>query len=350
LHIDLLNLIICLNKLDFSTVSELLKTPKKIFLTSHSNPDGDALGSLLAMYHFLCKTGHEVSMMVPNRFPEFLRWMPGQENILLYENDSARCDTLFEKSDILFSLDYNSPDRIEKAADAFRNSRALKILIDHHIQPDIKAYDHILTTTQVSSTSELVYLLMRAINPELLDKTIAECICVGIMTDTGSFSYNCNFESTFGIIAELIGKGINVDEINRKVYATNSENKLKLLGFALSQKLRVFPQYRTAYIALSQSELQEYQHKTGDTEGLVNYALSIDGVVFAALFTERTNKIRVSFRSVGDFSVNDFARNHFSGGGHRNAAGGDSFEDMESTLEKFENLLKDYSVKLNSID
>jgi bifunctional oligoribonuclease and PAP phosphatase NrnA len=350
LHIESLNLIICLNKLDFSPVSERLKTPKKIFLTSHSNPDGDALGSLLAMYHFLSRLGHEVSMMVPNRFPAFLNWMPGKENILLYENDMERCNMLFEGAELLFSLDYNSPDRIEKAADSFKDSRAFKILIDHHVQPELKAYDHLVITTEISSTSELVYLLMKAIDPEMIDKTIAECICVGIMTDTGSFSYNCNYESTFAIIAELIGKGIRVDEINRKIYATNSENRLRLLGFALSQKLKVLPQFRTAFISLSQSELQEYKHKTGDTEGLVNYALSIDGVVFAALFTERANKIRVSFRSVGDFSVNDFARNHFSGGGHRNAAGGDSFEDMEKTLKKFERLLKDYSLKLNSID
>jgi bifunctional oligoribonuclease and PAP phosphatase NrnA len=339
-----------LNKLELLPVAEFLKSPKKVFLTSHSNPDGDALGSLLALYHFLSGAGHVVSMMVPNRFPGFLQWMPGQDEIHIYEKQPDLCDHLFQEAELIFSLDYNSPERLENASVPFRKSKGMKILIDHHIQPDKKAYDHCVTTTGVSSTAELVYLLMKTIDPELIDKTIAECICVGIMTDTGSFSYNCSYESTFTIIAELIGKGISVDKINRKVYATNSESRLRLLGFALSRKLKVLPQYKTAYIALSRDELQEYQYKTGDTEGLVNYALSIKGVVFAALFTERTGKIRISFRSVSDFSVNDFARNHFSGGGHVNAAGGDSFFSIEKTLEKFERLLVDYSEKLNNIE
>jgi len=339
-----------LNKFDLSPVVAALSSPRKVFLTSHANPDGDALGSLLALYHFLNESGHEVSMMVPNRFPEFLHWMPGQEEIHIYEVDQEQCDHLFKEADLLFSLDYNSPGRIEQAATSFKNAKAIKILIDHHIQPETSAYDYCLTTTEVSSTAELVYLLIKAIDPALISQTMATCICVGIMTDTGSFSYNCNYESTFSIISELIVKGIRVDEINRKIYANNSENRLRLLGFALSQKLKVLPQYKTAYIALSRHELQEYKHKTGDTEGLVNHALSLRGIVFAALFTERSNKIRISFRSVNDFSVNDFARLHFSGGGHKNAAGADSFEDMEKTLEKFERLLNDYSEKLNNID
>jgi bifunctional oligoribonuclease and PAP phosphatase NrnA len=339
-----------LNKIDFSPVAEHLSSPKRVFLTSHANPDGDALGSMLALYHFLSKSGHEVSMMVPNPYPEFLQWMPGQEEIRIYEKEAERCDILFEEADLLFSIDYNGPDRIEKAATSFRKAKAIKILIDHHIQPDITAYDHCLSFTDVSSTAEMVYLLIKAIDPLLIDKVTAECICVGIMTDTGSFSYNCNYESTFSIIAELIGKGIRLDAIHRKVYANNSENRLRLLGFALGKKLKVLPQHKTAYITLSRDELKEYHHKAGDTEGFVNYALSIRGIVFAALFTERTNKIRISFRSVSNFSVNDFARLHFSGGGHINAAGGDSFESMEKTLEKFERLLNDYSEKLNGID
>jgi bifunctional oligoribonuclease and PAP phosphatase NrnA len=339
-----------LEKLDFLSVAHVFKGSKKVFLTSHSNPDGDALGSVLALYHFLTAMGHEVSMMVPNRFPDFLQWMPGQEKILIFDLNQAACELSFKEAEILVSLDYNSPGRLEKAESSFTESKAIKVLIDHHLEPDIEAYDHCLTTTGISSTSELVYLFMKVINPVLIDKTVAECICVGIMTDTGSFSYNCNYESTFNIIAELIKRGVKIDDVNRKVYATNSENKLRLLGYALSRKLKVFPQYKTAYIALTREEMKEYHYKTGDTEGLVNYALSISGIVFAALFTERVNKIRVSFRSANNFSVNEFARRHFSGGGHKNASGGDSFESMEKTLDSFERLLEDYSGKLNSID
>jgi phosphoesterase RecJ-like protein len=243
---------------------------------------------------------------------------------------------------VLFSLDYNSPSRINDASGSFVNSPAVKILIDHHINPEKDAYDHCFSTTQISSTCELVYQFMKSINKNLIDKAIAENIFVGIMTDTGSFSYNCNYESTFKIVAELIGKKIDTNRINRLIYSDNTESRLKLLGYSLSEKLIVLPEYQTAYISLTRAELEKYHYKTGDTEGLVNYALSIKGVQFAALFTERENKIRISFRSVGNFSVNEFAGKHYEGGGHRNAAGGDSFVDMDQTLINFNRLLEDY--------
>ncbi len=331
---------------DFKPVASLFEDTKHIFLTSHTNPDGDALGALLALYHFFNKIGHSVEMMVPTPFPDFLEWMPASEKILIYKNDRQKCDQHFNSADILFSLDYNGPARITDAENSFRNSNALKILIDHHIQPETSEYQHIFSTVDVSSTSELVYLFMSALQPDLIDKAITDCIYAGIMTDTGSFSYNCNYESTFRIVADIITKGTKTDEINRLVYGTNPESRIRLMGFSLSEKLVVLPEFKTAYIALTRQELNRYNYKTGDTEGLVNYALSIQGIRFAALFTERTEKIRISFRSAGDFSVNDFAREHFLGGGHKNAAGGDSFEDMNSTLVKFEDLLHRYADKI----
>lgn len=328
--------------IDFSSVNHLFTSKKKILITSHSNPDGDAIGSALALYHFLLAAGHDVYVMVPNNFPDFLAWLAGHDQVLLYENQRKVCDPIMETADIVFSLDYNSPTRINSAAQAFVRSKSVKILIDHHIDPDFAAYDHVFSTTDISSTSELVYQFMASFDKTLINKDIAEAIYVGIMTDTGSFSYNCNFTSTFRVVAELIDQGIDTSRISRLVYANNRESRLRLLGYALSEKLTVLYDFHTAYISLTREELNQHDNRTGDTEGLVNYALSIRGIKFAALFTERENKIRISFRSVGDFSVNEFAKRHFAGGGHKNAAGGDSFADMDQTLSTFHRLLEEY--------
>jgi phosphoesterase RecJ-like protein len=335
-----------LNTLNISVVKELLSTKKKILITSHSNPDGDALGSGLAMMHFLNQFDHEVNFLVPNLFPDFLSWMPGNENILIIEKEKKRCYNLIESADILFSLDYNSPSRLGEAGETFKNARGIKILIDHHIDPDLKEYDHVLSTVDTSSTSELVYDLITEIDASKLNLEIAECLYAGIMTDTGSFSFACNYEKTFRIVAELYKLGMDGVKINRLVYNTYSESRLRLLGYALSEKLVVLQEYATAYISLTMEELDKYNYKVGDTEGLVNYALSIKGIKLAALFTEKKKKIRISFRSVGDFSVNKLAGKYYEGGGHKNAAGGDSFVPMEETLKQFERLLSEYKEEL----
>lgn len=331
---------------DFTAIKELLATKKKILITTHSNPDGDAIGSSLALFHFMSAMGHDVSVMVPNSLPDFLSWLPGQQHILNYEHEQQGLDELFNAADLLFSLDYNTPSRIGTASGAFIRSEAVKVLIDHHIDPDLASFNHVYSTTEVSSTCELLYSFLRDIDKDLLNKDIAENIYVGIMTDTGSFSYNCNYKSTFLISAELVELGIDTNMINRMIYSNNTESRLRLLGYSLASKLVVLPKYSTAYISLTREELHRFNHKKGDTEGLVNYALSIEGIRFAALFTEREKKIRISFRSFGEFSVNDFARKHFQGGGHRNAAGGDSFVDMDQTISEFTRLLETYSEEL----
>ncbi|MCF8378261.1 MAG: DHH family phosphoesterase [Bacteroidales bacterium] len=328
-------------KLDFSLIREKITPGKSILLTSHNNPDGDAVGSVLALYHFFYQAGYEVYALVPNPYPEFLHWMPGHENILIYEDKQAYANQLFISSEIIFSLDYNTPERMGEAGKYLRKSKALKILIDHHIDPEVDFYDHCFSNVNISSTSELAYLFMDSINPELISKDVAECIFAGILTDTGSFSYNCNFQQTFNISGALIAKGIDAARINRLIYATHTESRLRLLGYSLSKKLKVYKEFNTAIICLTRAELEKFNHQIGDTEGLVNYALSIKGIRFAALFTEREEKIRISFRSVGNFSVNDFARAHFEGGGHKNAAGGDSYISMEQTIKKFELLLSE---------
>lgn len=280
--------------------------------------------------------------MLPNRFPEFLQWMPGQEKIVFIEDNEKEAEQLFLESDIIFTLDYNSPSRLGNAGKMLISSKSVKVLIDHHIEPESQYFDHLLSDVKISSTSELVYQFMSEINPESINRSVAECIYVGILTDTGSFSYNCNYSKTFTIVGKLIEKGIDTVAINRKVYATNTEDRLRLLGYALCEKMEVIKEYNTAIIALTKDELETYNNKIGDTEGLVNYALSIKGIRFAAFFREAENKVRISFRSVGEFSVNDFARNHFEGGGHKNAAGGDSFVSMKKTMEKFKRLLPEY--------
>ena len=336
-----------MNSLSYSSIKDLFTVPRKILLTSHTNPDGDAIGAVLAMYLFFKNLGHDVSVIVPNPFPDYLAWMSGSDDIKIYEKEKAACDQLFAGTEILFSLDYNNPNRLKGAEVAFNQSGAIKILIDHHIQPKEDAYNHIFSTVETSSTSELVYDFIDQLNPEALNRPIAECIYAGIITDTGSFSYSCNSEKTFRIVAELYKKGIDGVKINRLVYSTFSASRLRLLGYALSEKLRVLPEFATAYISLTKDELDRYNYQVGDTEDVVNYALSIKGIRFAAMFMERDKKVRVSLRSVGDFSVNTFARDHFEGGGHKNAAGGDSFITMEKTLEKFEQLLPAYKKELN---
>lgn len=339
-----------MDNLDFSSINPLLSTPKRILLTSHTNPDGDAIGACLAMMHFLMESGHEVHVVVPNHFPDFLSWMTGHNEILIYKDEKEKCDLLFANADLIFSLDYNSPSRVGDAENAFNNANGIKILIDHHIQPALQYYNQVYSTVETSSTSELVFDFIRQNGKVRLSMAMAECIYTGIMTDTGSFSYSCNYEKTFRTVAELYKTGIDGVKINRLVYNTFSEKRLRLLGYALSEKLKVLYPYSTAYIALTKPELERFDFKVGDTEGLVNYALAIKGMKFAALFVEKDNKVRISLRSVGNFSVNHFARDHFEGGGHKNAAGGDSYISLEQTLEKFEDLLAKYQNELQNKD
>lgn len=333
------------------TLSEVLNKSDKILISSHHNPDGDAVGSVLGLYGLLKKLGYSASVVLPNDYPEFLKWMPFTEDVILYEKDTNKTKQLISECTLIFALDYNDFSRVKDLENKFRDSNARKILIDHHLQPDIDSFNHIISTANVSSTSELIYdLIEHSGNLQDLDKDISTCLFVGIMTDTGSFSYACNNRKTFTAVAEFVKNGIDVEKIHRLIYDTFSEHRLRLLGYCLSEKLVVLKKYSTAYISLSKEELQRFHHQVGDTEGIVNYALSIKGINLAAFFTERERKIRISFRSKGDVSVNELARQHFLGGGHKNAAGGDSFDTMENTISKFINVLEEYKNVLNSDD
>ncbi|MCF8304609.1 MAG: DHH family phosphoesterase [Bacteroidales bacterium] len=326
---------------------ELLSTPKNIAIVTHANPDGDAIGSSLAMYRFLQKKQHQTTLIVPNRFPDFLAWLPQSDEIQIVDREPKKCKNSVEEADLIICLDFNAIDRVERFSKTLGQAKAPKLLIDHHLQPEYKSFDYVISTINISSTAELLYDFIHTLGfHDLIDKQIAESIYVGMMTDTGSFSYACNYEKTFIIVADLIKTGIDVEEINTRVYDNYSESRMRLLGFCLSERLVVLREYNTAYIYLTAEDLKRFNYQRGDTEGVVNYTLSLKGVNLGVLITQREGKIRLSMRSKGDFSVNRFAREHFQGGGHKNAAGGDSYLSMEETIRKFEEILPLYQEAL----
>lgn len=328
-------------------VRNLLSEPKKIVITSHVNPDGDAVGSSLGLFWFLTGLGHQVHVVIPNSFPSFLTWMPGCDQILHHKDQIQLSKEHIASAEIIFCLDFNALNRLDNLEEAVRNAQGIKVLIDHHTQP-AQEFDHMISVVETSSTSEIIFDFISTFKkPDLIDQRVAECIFAGIMTDTGSFSYACNYENTFNIVARLIALGIDAEHIHRLVYDTYTESRMRLLGYSLSDKLRVWNHYHTAYISLTKQELRRFKHRIGDTEGIVNYALSIKGINLAILIMEREKYIRLSFRSKGNFSVNELARRYFNGGGHKNAAGGNSYIGMEKTLEQIHDLLPSLKDQLN---
>lgn len=328
-------------------LKKLLDEKTDVLITTHYNPDGDAIGSSLALYHFLASQGIQAKVLIPNELPSFLHWMPGLEQATIYSANPESGNALIASADLIFCMDYNALNRVKLFTDELSASDATRILIDHHIQPE-NEFDLVFSVTGVSSTAELLYQIIdEAGYAESITKDMAECLFVGIMTDTGSFSFACNRAETFQIAANLIKTGMDVERVHRKVYDTYSESRMRLLGQCLGTNMKVLPAFATAYIWLTKEDLEQFDYQQGDTEGVVNYALSIQNVAVAALFTERGDRIRVSLRSKGEFSVNEFARTHFNGGGHRNAAGGDVFMKMPDALLWFESLLPAYSDEIH---
>ena len=320
---------------------------KNIIIVPHKGPDGDAMGASLGLLHFLREKGHMVQVISPNDYPHFLKWLPGSEEVIIYEADTEKADTLISKAEIVFTLDFNNLSRSGSMQEALMNSEGVFVMIDHHQEPSDYA-DYTYSDATMSSTCEMVYRFIdklranKKITPE-----IATCLYTGIMTDTGSFRFSSTSSDTHRIIADLIDKGAHNDQIHNNVFDTNSEDKLQLLGTAL-QNLKMNKELRTAYISLSQDELNRHNFKKGDTEGFVNYGLSLEGIVFAVIFIEKENEdlVKISFRSKGDFDVNKFARAHFEGGGHINAAGGRSDLSLNDTIVKFNQILPQYKEEL----
>jgi len=326
-------------------IQNILATPKKIAIIPHRSPDGDAMGSTLALYHFLLKLNHNPVVISPNEFPNFLAWLPGSETVLIYESDKENCTKILNEAELVFTLDFNALHRTGEMEQVLNKLSAPMIMIDHHQKPDTYA-TVTYSDTSIGSTCEMIYNLISFLDKKaLLDKTIATCIYTGITTDSGSFRFPSTTSTTHRIVAELIDLGINNSEIHNLLFDDNSANRLQLLGRAL-QNIKVFPEYKTSYITLSQKELDEFHYQKGDTEGIVNYGLSIKGIHFSAIFIEHRdeNIIKISLRSQGNFDVNQFAREYFNGGGHINAAGGKSYESMKATTNKFEDLISKITI------
>ncbi len=325
---------------------ELIEKAKKIVITTHQSPDGDAIGSSLAMYHYLLAKGKEVTVVVPNEYPEFLHWMEGDDTIITYESQAVEARKHIREADLIFSLDYNILSRTYVMESALTKAKADFILIDHHQQPG--DYPKVsFSDTSSCSTAQLVYDFIEKMGDNhLINLPIAEGIYSGIMTDSGSFRFDNVTPKTHEIVARLIEKGLKHDKIHQLIYDTNSVDRLRLLGYALSEKLLVMEKYHTAIITLTQEELERFNFQPGDTEGIVNYALSIKGIKFAIFGREGTNKIKISFRSKGNFNVNKFARAHFNGGGHNNAAGGVLFDSMTVFLDKIKKTVKEHEKEL----
>ena len=331
---------------DLKGLKEILTTPQKIIITTHHRPDGDAMGSTLALYNYLKLKGHETLVIIPSESPEFLSWLPGNKAVVDYEKNEVNAKKAVAGASLIFFLDFNSLSRLEKFELPVRSSKAIKVMIDHHLEPE-NVFDFIFSYPEAASTCELIYQLIVALDDKKdINRDIAECIYTGIMTDTNSFRYASMKSDTHRIIADLMDAGAQNSKIHENVYDTALENKLRMLGYSLKEKLQVVSEYHTAFISLSKTELEMFNNKTGDTEGFVNYALSIKGIKLAAFFSERDGMIKISFRSKGDFSVKDFSAKYFHGGGHKNASGGRSDASLDETIKKFLSLLPFYKNEL----
>ena len=338
-----------MTKDDIKNIKLLLDSPKQIVIVPHKNPDGDAIGSTLGLYLYLLKHNHKATVIAPNDYPDFLKWMPKESDILKYDSHKNESDDLINKAELIFTLDFNALNRIGDMGTPINNSSGIKIMIDHHQQPDSYA-TYMYSDVSMSSTCEMVYNFIDMLgDKDLIDADISSCLYAGIMTDTGSFRFPSTTSITHRIAGDLIDRGANHSEIHNQVLDTNSYDRMQLLGCALTN-LKVLPEFRTAYITLSQNELNKFNFKKGDTEGFVNYALSLNNIIFAAIFIEdsQNNIIKISLRSKGDFSVNEFSRAHFEGGGHTNAAGGKSNFDLKTTVENFISILPSYKNALKN--
>lgn len=322
-------------------ILELLATPKKIAIIPHRSPDGDAMGSTLGLYHFLRKLHQQPVVIAPNEFPEFLAWLPGSEDVLIYEKNKEKVGQVLQDAELIFTLDFNALHRTGEMENVLNKLTAPFIMIDHHQKPDDYAL-YTYSNTKFGSTCEMIYNFITFLgHKDLIDQTIATCLYTGIVTDSGSFRFPTTTSETHRVAAGLLDVGVQNGDIHNSLFDNNSYHRLQLLGRAL-QNMKVLPEFKTSYITLTQEELDEFHYVKGDTEGIVNYGLTIKGIIFTAIFIENKEEgiIKISFRSQGNFDVNQFAREYFNGGGHINAAGGKSTKSLAETATLFESILQ----------
>lgn len=333
---------------ELTDIKPLLENPpRKIIVTMHQKPDADAMGASLALRRYLEEKGHAVTVISPTNFPDFLKWMPGCEEVINFESSQQQALKALEGTDILFCLDFNTLKRTKDLAPHLEALSCTKVLIDHHLEPD-PDFDYGISDPTAASTALLVFEFIKAMGDEaLIDDTIGQCVYAGTMTDTGSFRFSATSGRVHRMVAELMDAGLKHEPIHQAVYDNYLENRLRFIGYVLQKRLEVLYEYNTALIAIPREDVKRFNLKTGDTEGLVNYPLSIRGIRLAALIIEHDDEVKLSLRSKGDFDVNAFARKYFDGGGHLNAAGGRSEEGIEKTVARFKKALKDYAQQLH---
>lgn len=336
-----------IKKTEVESAQEEIEEAYNIVIVSHYGPDGDSLGSSLAMWHILKSLGKNPKVIVPTPPPNFLTWMPGAKDILIYVFDKVKADKLIKKADLILALDFNTPSRLVMMEDSVTQSNARKVLIDHHLDPDYSFVNVVVSYPKISSTSELVFRLVSQMGYQAhIDIQAAQAIYTGMMTDTGGFTFNSNQKEIYTIISKLLDFGFDKDDIYRKVYNTFSENRMRLQGYCIYKKMKIYPEFQTALITLTKDEMIEFNYENGDAEGFVNIPLSIDNIVFSVFMREDWDKIKVSLRSQGSFPTNKFSAEVFNGGGHLNASGGESYTTLEEAVQKLEEALPRFKAYL----
>lgn len=333
--------------INLEILKQKLAQPTKIVITTHHKPDGDAMGSSLGLYNYFIQKGHHVKVVSPTDYPHFLHWLPNNPEVIIYTEKEVESKKLVADAELIFCLDFNALSRINEMGEEVRKSNALKIMIDHHLEPEgFDDFRH--WNINACSTAELIYdFIVNLLEDEsLITKDVATCLYTGIMTDSGSFRFPNVTSNLHRIVADLIDAGAQNWKIHQQVYDNATEGRLKFLGYCLSNKLEVFREFNTALITVSEADIQKFDIQTGETEGVVNYALSINGIKLAAFIVERKDKVKLSLRSIGDFPANEICKKYFNGGGHRNAAGGQSDDSFTTVIEKFKSILPEYKTLL----
>lgn len=325
----------------------LLADKKNIIITTHQKPDGDAMGASLGLYHFLKGLGHEVTVISPTNWANFLNWMPGCDFVIDFEAKREWCEQKINNADIIFCLDFNVLHRTRQMEQPLANADCIKVLIDHHQQPQREMFNYGVSDVMKSSTCEMVYeFIENSPYTSVFNKDIATCLYTGMVTDTGSFRFGSTSANVHRIAAHLKELGVEHTLVFENLYDNFSESRLRFIGNALLNRLEVLYEYNTALMAIPKRDILKYEIKTGDTEGLVNYLLTIEGIKLGALIIDRVEERKWSFRSKGDFDVNIFARNYFEGGGHKNAAGGRSNDSLDENIIKFKQVIQQFENQL----
>jgi bifunctional oligoribonuclease and PAP phosphatase NrnA len=327
----------------------LLNQPKKVVITTHQKPDADAMGSSLALYHFLKEFGHSVTVVSPTNWATFLNWMPGCKTVLDFESPNEKSNIAIAQAEWIFCLDFNTLSRTKRMEEKLMAAKAEKILIDHHREPQTEVFTYGVSDTGKSSTAEMIYdFIVDSGNEDKITPEIAECVYAGVMTDTGSFRFPSTTASVHKMVANLKDRGLEHSHVHEELFDNFLENRFRFIGNVLLNRMEIFYEYNAALIAIPQTDLVKYDMRTGDTEGIVNYPLSIKGIKLAAVIIDRGEERKSSFRSKGGFDVNTFARKYFNGGGHFNAAGGFNKEPLEQVVEKFKQAMQENVAQLSS--